>query len=216
MYRFKKSPLTLFALLGVIAVNPPGAAYATEISEITSKEYFAAKYYAQAIEDKRIKRLKKESQRIRRVARSIKMKPKALRAAIAKVEGLTGSASELATAAIKGGFASTRVQGRVLDVLINDSEAKHVVAYIRFQAKSSREVIKDAAMIANVVSTMAPLVSTLSLSAIHPKAAKTATKSVWSAKIGSDRMANINPKRIEDYAERMYKRLFEVVDSRPF
>ena len=203
--------------LAVAMVLASGSSvHATEISEISSKEYYAAKYYAEALEDDRIKKLKTESKRIKKIARSIKMKPKALKLAIEKVEGLTGKASDMAKTAIMGGFAGTRVAGRVLDVLINDSEPKHVIAYVRFQAKSSREVIKDASMIANIVSTKAPLVSTLSLSAIHPKAQKTSTKSVWSAKIGSDRMSNINPKRIEDYAERMYKRLFEVVDSRPF
>ena len=216
MYKTTKSILTVMTLAGAMLIASTSFVQATEISEITSKEYYAAKYYTEALDDERIKKLSSESKRIKKIARSIKMKPKALKLAIEKVEGLSGKASELAKSAIESGFKGTRIDGRVLDVLINDSEPKHVIAYVRFQAKSSREVIKDASMIANIVSTKAPLVSTLSLSAIHPKAQKTSTKSVWSAKIGSDRMSNINPKRIEDYAERMYKRLFEVVDSKPF
>ena len=136
--------------------------------------------------------------------------------AIAKMEGLDGDPSKLAADSIKSGFGGTRVKGRVLDVLINTSEPKHVVAYVRFRGTKAADVIKDASAIAHVVSKQAPLVSTLSLSAIHPKAPATSKKSVWSAKIAADRMGNINPKRIEDYADRMYKRLFEVVDSVPF
>ena len=190
--------------------------HAGDISEITAKEYYAAKYYADALEDKRIQKIKSDAKKMKKIARSIKMKVSELKAALEKVDALAGKASELGKSAIEGGFASTRVEGRVLDVLINDTEPKHVVAYVRFQAKSSREVIKDASTIANIVHTKAPFISTLSLAAIHPKAAKTSKKSVWGAKIGSDRMQNINPKRIEDYAERMYKRLFEVVESKPF
>ena len=190
--------------------------HANEISEISAKEFYAAKYYADALEDKRIQKIKSDAKKMQKIARSIKMKVSELKAALEKVDALSGKPSELAKSAIESGFGDTRVKGRVLDVLINDSEPKHVVAYIRFQAKSSREVIKDASTIANIVHAKAPLVSTLSLSAIHPKAAKTSKTSVWSAKIGSDRMQNINPKRIEAYAERMYKRLFEVVDSKPF
>ena len=205
---------TAIAALTVSLVAQP--TYATEISEITAKEYYAAKYYADALEDKRIQKIKSDAKKMKKIARSIKMKVSELKVALEKVDGLTGKASDLAKSAIEGGFGATRVKGRVLDVLINDSEPKHVVAYVRFQAKSSREVIKDASTIANIVHTKAPLVSTLSLSAIHPKAPTTSKKSVWGAKIGSDRMQNINPKRIEDYAERMYKRLFEVVESKPF
>lgn len=207
--------MTLAALSAAL-MSQSFEAQATDISEVSSKEFFAAKYYQTAIEDERIKKIKKESRRIRKIARSIGMKSKQLKIAIEKVEGLDGKPSELAASAIKSGFKDTRVFGRVLDVLINDSEPKHVVAYIRFQAKSSRELIKDAASIAKVVATKAPLVSTISLAAIHPKAKKTSTKSVWSAKIASERAANINTKRIEDYAERLYKRLFEIVDSKPF
>ena len=38
----------------------------------------------------------------------------------------------------------------------------------------------------------------------------------WAAKVSIDRAGNIDPKRIDDYAERLYKRLFEVVETRPF
>ena len=216
MYQTKQISQMGLAFLSAAFFSMSTTADATEISEVSSTEYYAAKYYQDAIEDERIKKIKKESRRLKKIARSIGINTKELKIAIEKFEGLTGKASELATKSIRGGIKGSRVDGRVLDVLINDSEPKHVVAYVRFQAVSSREVIKEAATIANIVSTKAPLVSTISLSAIHPKAAKTSTKSVWSAKIAGDRAANINPKRIEDYAERMYKRLFEIVDSKPF
>ena len=161
-------------------------------------------------------KIKSDKKRLARIARSIKMKPSAVMAAVEKVDGLIGDPGKLAVDSIKSGFKGTRVAGRVLDVLINATEPKHVVAYVRFRGTKATEVIKDASMIAHVVANKAPLVSTLSLSAIHPKAAATSKKSVWAAKVSIDRAGNIDPKRIDDYAERLYKRLFEIVETRPF
>ena len=135
---------------------------------------------------------------------------------IDKVESLDGDPIELATDAIKNGFAKTRVDGRVLDVLINAEEPKHVVVYVRFQGSTQKDVVKDASTIASVVANKAPFVSTLSLSAIHPKAAKDNKTSVWSAKIGRQAMVRIQDSRINDYADRLYKGLFEGVEERPF
>lgn len=204
------------ALVLGLTLGWAGLAAAGDISEITAKEFYAAAYYKQAMDDPRIQKIKREKSRLKKIARSIKIKPKMLTEALEKVGALNGEASELATAAIKSGFAGTRVEGRVLQVFLNTSEPKHVIAYVKFRGKSAGDAVKDAAMIANVVATKAPLVSTLSLSAIHPKAAESSKKSVWAAKISADRMANINPKRIDDYADRLYKRLFEIVESRPF
>jgi len=202
----------IIAALGTLG----GPALASEITEITSEDFYAAKYYESALEDARVQKIKGEAERIKTIAKSIKLSPKDLKAAIEKVGSLGGDPAKLAVAAIRAGAKGTRVEGRILDVLINDSEPKHVVAYVRFRGASSAEVIKDASAIAHIVASQTPLVSTLSLSAIHPKAEDASTDSVWGAKIASARAGNINPKRIDEYADRMYKRLFEVVDERPF
>ena len=206
------------AALSLSAIMILGAetASATEISEITDKDYYAASYYKDALEDPRIQKVKKQSKKIRKIARSIGISAKQLKAAIAKMGGLSGEPTELAVAAIKAGFEESRVKGRVLDVLINAEEAKHVVVYVRWRASKSKDVVKDASAIAHAVVSRAPLVSTLSLSAIHPKAPSESRKSVWSGKIGHGAMERISPKRIEDYADRLYKRLFEGVEERPF
>jgi hypothetical protein len=108
------------------------------------------------------------------------------------------------------------VEGRVLDVVLNADEPKHVVLYLRFRGSTAKDAVKDASAIAAAVATSAPLVTTLSLAAIHPKAAPTSTDPVWSAKIGRESMSRIQPARIEDYAERLYRKLFEGVTERPF
>jgi len=200
--------LTLMAL--------PASALATDVSEITVEEYYAAAYFKQALDHPQVAKQKSRSAQIATVARDLHWQPKKLTKAIDKVESLAGDPIDLATDAIKSGMDGTRVGGRVLDVLINAEEPKHVVVYVRFQGSSAKDVVKDASMIASVVASKAPFVSTLSLSAIHPKAAKDSKTSVWSGKIGRPAMTRIQESRINDYADRLYKGLFEGVEERPF
>lgn len=207
---------TLLASAAALTLLYAAPARAAEISEISADEYYGAKYFETALEHPKIAKQSNRNKQIRMVARDIGWNRKKLAAAIEKVESLPGNASALAKKAIESGFAGTRVEGRVLDVLINDEEPKHVVVYVRFQGTKSADVVKDASQIAAVVAKKAPMISTLSISAIHPKAAKTSKTSVWSAKIGATSMSRIQEKRIEDYADRLYGRMFEEVKSKPF
>jgi hypothetical protein len=194
----------------------PASAFATDVSEITVEEYYAAAYFKQALDHPQVAKKKNRSQQIAAVAKDLHWQPKKLTKAIDKIEALEGDPIELAKQAIQSGVAASRVNGRVLDVLINAEEPKHVVVYVRFQASTSKDVVKDASAIAHVIATKSPFVSTLSLSAIHPKAAKDSTTSVWSGKIGREAMTRIQESRINDYADRLYKNLFEGVEEKPF
>jgi hypothetical protein len=204
------------ALLICGALALPASAFATDVSEISADDYYAAAYFKQALEHPQVAKQKTRKKQIAVVARDLRWKANKLTKAIDKVESLEGDPIDLATNAIKSGMSGSRVDGRVLDVLINAEEPKHVVVYIRFQGSSSKDVIKDASTIASVVASKVPFVSTLSLSAIHPKAAKDSKTSVWSAKIGRPAMTRIQESRIDDYADRLYKGLFEGVEERPF
>lgn len=206
-------PLVLLAL----AVGP-GVARATDISEITVEDYYGAAYYEQALAHPQVSRQKTEHRRLRLVARDMRWKTKRLAQAVRKVRKLPGDPVELAQKAVKDGLAQSRVDGRVRDVLVNPEEPKHVVMYIRWQGSKGKNAIKEASEIAAVVAEKAPFVSTLSLVCTHPKAAKESKTPVWVAKIGRRAMARISVARIDDYADRMYKRLFEIDDerTRPF
>lgn len=201
-------------VLSLIAL--PQAASATDVTEISVDEYYGAAYFKQALDHPKMANKKSRSAQIAAVAKDIHWQPKKLTKAIDKVESLSGDPVELATEAIKEGAGGSRVKGRVLDVLINAEEPKHVVVYVRFQGSTTKDVVKDASAIANLVASKAPFVSTLSLSAIHPKAAKDSTTSVWSGKIGREAMLRIQESRINDYADRLYKNLFEGVEEKPF
>lgn len=205
--------LGAMALAGLLGAT--SAALGAEIGEITPDDFYGATYYKNAIEHPDLQRLSAKKQ-MRAIARDMGWKAKKLKAAVAKVETLHGDAQALAMAAIKANLEKGRVKGRVLDVLMNAEEPKHVVVYVRWRGSKSADAVKEASAIAHAVHSGAPLVSTLSLSAIHPKASDDSRASVWSAKIAHTSMERINPKRIEDYAERMYKRLFEGVESKPF
>ena len=49
------------AVLSAALMSQSFEAQATDISEVSSKEFFAAKYYQTALEDERIKKIKKVS-----------------------------------------------------------------------------------------------------------------------------------------------------------
>jgi hypothetical protein len=108
------------------------------------------------------------------------------------------------------------VKDHLLDVLVNADEPKHVVLYVRWQSTNAKDVVKEASTIASLVAEKTPLVSTLSLAAIHPKAPPTSKEAVWSGKISAQSMAKIQRQRIDDYGDRLYKGLFEGVEEQRF
>ena len=189
-------------------------AKAADISEITADDYYGAIYYQRALEHPQVSRQKSARSRLRMVARDIRWKPKRLAAAIRKVEELSGDPIDLARRAVEGALEASRVQGRVRDVLVNSDEPKHVVMYIRWQGTRGKNAVKEASEIASVVASQAPLVSTLSLACTHPKSPADSKTPVWSAKIGRRAMSRISRSRIDDYADRMYKGLFEIEDDK--
>lgn len=204
-----------FFVVGLTATSFRSSAFGANLSELTANEFYGAAYFREAIEHPKIRGLQRTAQ-IRAVARDLAWKPSKLETAIAKVDSLRGDPAELAVGAIKSAASGTRLNGRMLDVLINADEPKHVVLYVRWQAHAAKDVVKDAATIASLVAKEAPLVSTLSLAATHPRSPKTSTEPVWSAKISQDSMGRIQAKRIDDYAERLYKGLFEGVEEHTF
>ena len=199
-----------------IFVSASLTADAAEISEVSAEEFYGAVYFRSALEHPQVAKQKNRKKQIRLVARDIRWKTKRLTKAIEKVESLSGDPVELAKQAVKAALEKTRVKGRVLDILVNAEEPKHVVMYIRWRGSHRKDAIKEASTIALTVGQAAPLVSTLSLAAIHPKAAATSTKAVWQGKIAGSAMGNIRESRIEDYADRLYARLFEDVKALPF
>lgn len=200
-----------------LLLGAAGQAQAGEISQITADDFYGSAYFKQAQDHPKIAKQKTEARKLKMVARDMRWKTKKLRAAIAKVDELGEDPIALAKSELKKGFeGAPKLKGKVLDVLINSEEPKHVVVYVRWRASTKKEVVKEASTIANVVATKVPLISTLSLSAIHPKAPNTSKKSVWQGKIGRDAMLRISARRIDTYADRLYGRLFEGVKATPF
>ena len=203
-------------ILGVALLGATQLASAAEISQISADDFYGSAYFKQALEHPKVAKQKSRKRQIRMVARDLRWKPKKLKSAIAKIDELGEDPIKLAKAALEAGFKKGRINGKVLDVLINANEPKHVVVYVRWRASTKKNVVKEASTIANVVATKVPLISTLSLSAIHPKAPGTSKKSVWQGKIGRDAMLRISERRIDTYADRLYGRLFEGVKATPF
>jgi hypothetical protein len=201
------------ALSSVLATVPASAA---EVSEISAEDYHGAIYFQQALEHPAVQAKKTRKAQVEAVARDLKWPAKKLQAAVDEVEALGGDALELAKKALERGFEGTRVKGRVLDLNFDASKSDHVVLYLRFRGSNAKDALKDASTIAAVVSKEAPLVTTLSLAGIHPRAEASSTDPVWSAKIGRESMSRVQLNRIEDYADRLYKNLFEGVTEKPF
>lgn len=200
-----------------LAVSP--ALFAEEadgIAALTPDIYHGGRYYQEAQAHPKLKKVRDPKRRVRLVARDLGWKSKRLQSAIEKFEAAGPDISARAAERIRAKLAATPVKGQILDVLINDSEPKHVVAYVRWQASSGRMATQEASHIAHATAHGAPFVSTLSLSAIAPGVDRASKTSVWAAKISRSAMLRINPKRIPNFADRSYKRLFEDLKTKPF
>ncbi|MCK6552492.1 hypothetical protein L6R52_42080 [Myxococcota bacterium] len=213
-----KTPRTSLAAVLAIALSSPSVALASDLSALKASDFYHAAYFKDAQEHPAIQKLKSDDAKLAAVAKDLKIKPKDLTAAIQKMEAAGGdveSITKAVEAAVKAAAESTRIKGRLLDVLVNAEEPKHVVLYVRWQSSGSRDVVKEASTIAAIVSAETPLVSTLSLAAISPKASRDSKDAVWSGKISSESMAKIQKSRIDDYGDRLYKGLFEGVEAQP-
>src|SRR5688572_30366388 len=125
-------------LVSLLLAAPAGA---SELSGINASEYYQASYYRDAQEHPKIAKLKDRMAKIKAIAGDLKIKPKALEQAIQKVDALGGDPSEivkLAEKAVRSAAEKTRMKGKLLDVLVNTDEPKHVVLYVRWQSTSSR------------------------------------------------------------------------------
>lgn len=206
-------PLTLGLLFAA-------SAQAADISEITKDDYHGYAYYQSALEHPKVAKQKSEKKKLKMIAKDLgwrgKKGRKKLKAAIEKVESLGGEADSLAQSLIEAELGKTRVKGRVLKVTVDARTSDHVVAYIRWRGSKRKEAVKEASEIAHTIAEKVPMVSTISLGAIHPKSPDDAKKLVWSAKIAADAAVNISPRRIDGYADRLYKRLFEEVTELPY
>lgn len=212
---------SLPAILTIAAATTlagPAHAGDAELASLTATDYHAAVYFQEALEHPKVAKLKSRQAQLAAVAKDLNLKPKKLAEAVDKLEAL-GEPAEIAKkaeAAVKNATKGSRIDGKVLDVLINAEESKHVVMYVRWQSTTSRDVVKEASTIANLVATEAPMISTLSLAAIHPKASPSSKDAVWSGKISAQSMAKIQKARIDDYGDRLYKGLFEGVEEKQF
>ena len=192
------------------------AAYAGDVSEVTKDDYYGYGYYQQALEHPKIAKQKTDKAKVRMVARDMRWKSAKLQAAIDKVSGLDGEVIPLATQAAKDALEKTRVKGRIINLVIDPQNPNLVVMYVRWRGTKSKEVVKEASAIASAIAKAVPLVSTISLAAIHPKSPADTKTTVWQAKISASSAANISESRIDGFADRLYKRLFEEIEERPF
>lgn len=202
--------LILLVSLGEAAAADSG------LAGLSPEEYYQAAYFQRALEHPQVKKQRSRKRQLSMVARDIHTSRKKLSQAVGKVEALGEDPLLLAKQAVMDGVKGSRVADRVLSVELNASEPRHVVMYIKWRGSRGKNAVKEAATIAAIVAKQTPLVSTLSLNAIHPKAPVSSTRSVWSAKISKGAMGRIDEGRIEGYADRMYARLFEGVKALPF
>lgn len=197
-----------------LATAAPAVAAAEGLSEITREDFHGALYYKNALEHPTVAKLPSEERKLRAVARDMGWPMARLKSAVDKVAALGEDPVQVAQDAIMKGFEGTRLEGQVLQVLINADNPDHAVAYVRWRGSHKVDVVKEAATIAHVVHKQAPFIATASIAAIHPKSPPDSKMTVWSAKIGDSQMARIQPSRIEDYADRLYARMFENVQEK--
>lgn len=190
-------------LLTLLALgSTPGLA--EETLSITRHQFQLYRDYQGALKDARVQKMKPKD-RLAAIARNFRVKEKELRQAIAAGDREGSQVEPVETAALKGAFKGTPLEGQMGELRV-DAHEGHVVGYIQWFNTDPSKLDQEACWAASRAVKAAPLVGTFDLYASDSKARD---KKVYTALIGADRAVNIHEDQIVDFAQTRYVRLFE-------
>ena len=201
--------LTLAAAFLLSSQTPARAA-----SDLTEEDFFLYCGYLDTLEQPDVAKLKGDA-RDKKVAALAKVPVKKLQASVGKGAKVGPTCAEIG----KKLEANAKVAldealpGRVDHFELDYSDAHHVVGIVRWLGGEKKNLAAEASLVAFVLAREAPIVRTIALRAVDPRAAdRTVDGARWfDAKISHSNAARIERDRIGDYAEPRYVRLFDGV-----
>ncbi len=183
-------------------------------SNLSADDYRVFCGYEDALKDPKIAKLSASKQWLK-VAKMAKMKKSALQTAVKNAQAVGDSCAAIGKKmsaqyeqAIKKVLPG-RVQWAQLDV----SDPAHIVAGVRWVGGDKKKLVEEATLLAVKMHETAQFSKTLALRAVVPgeKAGSENPRIWYEATMASERAKNIDPKRIKDFANSRYSRLFDGV-----
>jgi hypothetical protein len=211
--RRRLAPALTAALLA-LSLSLPAAASSSSLDGITGEDYRLFCGYMDALERDDIKKLKGKA-RDKKIAKLAKMSASKLMKSVKKVQTKGATCDEVGKIAESESKSAIEAAlgPRVLLYVLDYSDPSHVVASVVWMAMDQKKVVQEAATIAKTLADTVPIAKTIAIQAMKPGEKDPKNKAaVWfEAKAGPKRVANIDPKRIKDFADSRYIRLFDGV-----
>lgn len=199
--------MTVALLAGLSLAVSAHASLPQEVSREDLKIYIETQ---DALSDPRVQQMP-EARRIPEIARrNFKLSGPALQTILDRVEGAGGKEriAERSEKAITAALNESPLKGRIQEVRV-DTSSSHVVTYVKLVAEKGK-VDEDVVLAAFKAGNAKPdITSTFYLWAVDEEG-----KDLFRGKIGAERTARIQERRIADWARSRYLRLFEIDQDR--
>ena len=189
-----------------LAEGEPESEAEAPIPNMNAEDYRLYREYMNALRDPRVEAIP-EAQRLRRIAQNFGVPLPRLREVVALGEEIGEGQVERQQAAARAALENTPVKGRVRSVEFVDSRGI-VVAYVGWRTTDQDDLVPEAAHIAKSIADSAPVVDLVAMWACM------GSRKVFTARIQTSSASRFNVRRIDDFAETRYIRLFEEVRNR--
>lgn len=202
-WSFAPAVVALALILGSLGVARAALALPVDLSEDEFKLYHQ---YLDALQDKRVERLK-PAQRLPAVARNFHVPVPKLKAVVAKGSkwATLAAMGEDCEAAIRAAVEGTPLAGR-LDQVHVDVGNEHVVTYVSWTADDLDKLEEEAVLLASKVKKAAPISADLRLWA---EDAKNKEHKVFDGLITGEAASRFQPARLADFAKTRYIKAFQ-------
>lgn len=176
--------------------------------QVTAEEYALYMDWVDGRQDPRLEKFS-EDVKLKKIARSLRVKSSRLKAAITKVTPLADTLSKRAEKSLRQNLDATPLKERVIKVIVDTTQG-HVVAYVNWRCGDPRDRDKEAAYAGWAIGQGSKVVKTGGVWCVNEIDTK-----LFSAKIARSAAARINKAAIERFATGRYIRLFEEVKRGP-
>lgn len=197
-------------------------ASAEKSDALTREDFYLYCGYLVELDKAKYQKIKSDRVKLKRIARAARVGRGKMKKAVHKGTKVGATCDEVGkvyeTAAKEALKKETSLAGRILwDTYVLDwSTPDHVVVAVTWTGADKKKLVQEASLIAKRLADAAPIAKTIAIRAVNPRAKdKTSDDAVWwEAKTSPSRAGRIDVKRIPDFADRRYIRLFDgVVDK---
>ena len=186
--------------------------------ELNEEEFRLYCGYLDALGKPDIQKVKNQKAKDAKIAKMAKVKPAVLASAVEKGGKAGATCDEIGKSAAADAKAAldSALPGRIVLFDLDASDPSHVVARVSWLGVDKKKLTEEAALVATILATEAPITKTIALRGLDPAAAdKNADDAGWfDAKITRLNAARIQKDKIFEYAETRYARLFDGVVRR--